>query len=126
MTMRTIIISASVLGLTAALGACDKDVPAPKDAQPVAEHNAAADSAKPVDTAPDKGAKDNAGAKEAFDPRVVKAATLAEQIEADPTHADEVLAKAGMDRAALDALLYEVSEPDLAEQYRLARAQGKH
>ena len=34
----------------------------------------------------------------------------------------EILAEAGLDRASFDELIFEVSTPELAEQYRLARA----
>ena len=61
---------------------------------------------------------------EALDPKVVKAAELANKIDADPDNADQILADAGMDREAFNALIYEVSTPTLAEQYRLARARA--
>ena len=52
----------------------------------------------------------------------MKAASLAKKIEADPTKADDILAEAGLDRASFEALIYEVSTSELADQYRLARA----
>jgi hypothetical protein len=70
--------------------------------------------------------KDDGGAAEpveaVLDERVVKAAGLAKKIEAEPGKADEILTQAGLDRAAFEALIYEVSRGELAEQYRLALA----
>ena len=61
-----------------------------------------------------------------LDPRVAKAAKLAGEIEAAPENADEILEKHGLDRDKLDALMYEIaSDQSLAEDYKLARAEGK-
>jgi hypothetical protein len=57
-----------------------------------------------------------------LDPKVVRAVELAEDIESDPEAADDVLARAELDREGLDALMYEIAlEPELAAQYRIAR-----
>lgn len=61
-------------------------------------------------------------ALDGFDPKVVKAATLARDIEAKPEDADQILATAALDRAALDAMMVEIAkDPALTEQYRVAR-----
>jgi hypothetical protein len=118
----------SVLGLSLALGACDKGE---TDGKTAAKDTKAKDTkaktgdakggdVKAVDT---KAGDVEAEPPDTFDERVVKAAGLAKKIEAEPARADEILTEAGLDRDAFDALLYEVSkEPELAEQYRLARA----
>jgi hypothetical protein len=137
MTMRKILWT-SVMGLSLMLGACGqgdagKDgKTAAKDAKKVdakGKGDVKANDAKAGDAkAGDAKAgdvKDDGGAEPAadvFDERVVKAAGLAKKIEAEPARADEILAEAGLDRTAFDALIYEVSTPELAEQYRLARA----
>lgn len=113
------------LGLLLALGACDKGEG--KDAKTAADTKAKAgekSEAKAGEKTEAKAKEDGeeAPADEPLDERVVKAAGLAKKIEADPARADEILAEAGMDRAAFDALIYEVSTPELADQYRLARA----
>ncbi len=122
----------SVFALCLSVGACDKGDAGSKDAKTAAKSKAGdakakagdakakAGDAKAGDTKADGGEAEPA--KDVFDDRVVKAAALAEKIEADPSKADDVLEAAGMDRAALDALMYEMSQPELAEQYRLARA----
>lgn len=110
-----------VLGLALVLGACDKGES--KDAKTAGDTKAKAGDTKakaPGDTKADEAKV--AAADEPLDDRVVKAAGLAKKIEAEPARADDILAEAGMDRVAFDALIYEVSTPELAEQYRLARA----
>ncbi|MEM9455792.1 MAG: hypothetical protein AAGF11_16550 [Myxococcota bacterium] len=145
MTMlRTTLIS-GLIGLCFALSACDKGDAKSKDTKTAAAGKSAADKSAAGKSAADKSAagKDAAGKDAAgkakpgdeskkapepeedkFDDRVVKAAELADKIEADPAKADEILTAAGMDRASFDSLLHEVSTPELAEQYRLARARS--
>jgi hypothetical protein len=131
-TVRKLLLTSAVsLGLTLSIGACGqgsdgktaaKDT---KDAKKVGDAKTPADKKGTDAKAGDTKAgdvKDEAPADEPLDERVVKAASLAQKIEADPTKADEILAEAGMDRASFDALIYEVSTPELADQYRLARA----
>ena len=129
-TLRTTMLT-GLVGLSLALGACDKGDAGAKDAKKTTPAKDAKDAkGTPGDTkvaVGDDGAADSAAdpaADEALDERVVKAAELAKKIEADPAKADDILAEAGMDRAAFDALLHEVSAPGLAEQYRLARSQA--
>jgi hypothetical protein len=124
----------SLLGVTLGLGACGNqgaDKTAAKDAKGDKKADKKAGDVKAGDKkagdvkADDVKAgdvKEEAPVDEPLDERVVKAASLAKKIEADPSKADEVLAEAGMDRASFDALILEVSTPELAEQYRLARA----
>ncbi|MCR9160237.1 MAG: hypothetical protein ACE37F_27450 [Nannocystaceae bacterium] len=92
---------------------------APKDDAPGGEAPPAdADDAK-VDDAKGEGEADDL---EGYDPRVAKAARVAEKISADPQKADDVLATLDLDRDALDELMYEIaSDPGLTAQYRMAR-----
>jgi hypothetical protein len=59
------------------------------------------------------------------DPKVEQvqvAAMVAKEIAADPEHADEVLVKHGLDRAKLDAMMFEIAaDPALTEAYMAAR-----
>jgi hypothetical protein len=138
-TARTLLWT-TVVGLSLTLGACDggkkddkaaaKDTKDKKgDPKAAAKGDVKAGDAKVADAkAGDAKAADAKAAEpadEPFDARVVKAAGLAKKIEADPTKADEILAEAGLDRTSFDALIYEVSTPELAEQYRLARARNE-
>lgn len=127
------ILWTSVMGLALALAACGqgdagKDgKTAAKDAKKVdakgkgdvKASDAKAGDVKAGDVKDDGGAEP---AEDVLDERVVKAAGLAKKLGAEPGRADEILAEAGLDRAAFEALIYEVSTPELAEQYRLARA----
>lgn len=61
-----------------------------------------------------------------LDPRVAKAAKLADEIEAAPQKADEILDENGLDRDKLDELMYEIAADEkLAAEYKLARAESK-
>lgn len=121
-TVRTLLLT-GIVGLSLALGACGNQAADNKTAAKDAKK--AGDAKTPADK---KGTDAKAGdakqppADEPLDARVVKAAGLADKIEADPSKTDEILAEAGLDRASFEALIYEVSTPELAEQYRLARA----
>ena len=54
--------------------------------------------------------------------KVQIAATVAKEIAADPEHADDVLAKHGLDRAKLEAMMFEIAaDPALTEAYMAAR-----
>jgi len=123
----------SMIGLCLALGACGQGGDAKKDTKDAKDAKGKTAEAKGGDAkkATDVEAGDTkAGDTKAepvdvpLDERVVKAASLAKKIEADPSKTDEILAEAGLDRASFEALIYEVSTPELAEQYRLARARG--
>lgn len=120
MTMHSI-AKILMVGAALCLGACDKGEDAKPDAKADAKAAAKTDAKTPTEA---KAVEDGeeAAADEPLDDRVVKAAGLAKKIEADPARADEILAEAGLDRVSFDALIYEVSTPELAEQYRLARA----
>lgn len=127
------IVIAGLLGTSLAVVGCDSSKPEAKK-----EANKDGDAKKadardggpaggPADLAanpPADGGADGAAdeAPEPLDARVVKAAGLAKKIDAEPSKADEILAEAGMDRESFEALIYEVSTPELAEQYRLAMA----
>ncbi len=130
MTVRNTMMM-GLVSLALSLGACDKgdaggdkgktaakgktDAKGKPDAK--GEGDAKADAK--ADAKPD--AEDEAK-PEPLDERVVKAAALAKKIEADPEQAETIIEAAGMDRAAFNDLIYEVSKGDLAEQYRLAMA----
>ena len=131
MTTARKLLWTTVVGLAISLGAgaCDKgegdgktaskdgkDKKDKKGDPKVAVDKKGGDAKQPADV------KDEPAVDEPLDDRVVKAAGLAKKIEAEPAKADEILAEAGLDRAAFEALIYEVSTPELAEQYRLARA----
>ena len=124
----------TVLGLSLALGACGGGTDgktASKDAKGAVDKKGDPKGAKPDAKggdvkAPDTKTEDpKPAADEPLDERVVKAASLAKKIEADPSKTDEILAEAGLDRASFDALIYEVAKPELAEQYRLAMARNE-
>lgn len=79
-----------------------------------------------VKEAPPKVAAPEVVADEAAaDPNAEKvnaAATVAREIAANPEHADEVLTKHGLDRAKLDAMMFEIAaDPALTEAYMAAR-----
>lgn len=129
-TMRKILWTTLVSSLLA-LGACDKgdantaktDTKAKAGDAKAKAGDAKAGDVKAGDAkAGDAKADDAKADVDVFDERVEKAAGLAKKIEAEPARADEILAEAGLDRSSFDALIYEVSTPELAEQYRLARA----
>jgi hypothetical protein len=116
--------------LVAALGlACDSDKPADKPDKPLPTREAQAGADKtpppmadgggaPGDEVEAEDEDDYAG----YDPKVVQAARIAKEIEADPTKADAVLEAANLDREGLDVLMGEIGEdPELATQYRVAR-----
>ena len=130
------IVLLGLVGATLAAGGCDSGKPeAKKDGD---AKTAKAGDAKTGDAAKAGDAKTGGDAKadeaadgdeakadeapDALDDRVVKAASLAKKIEAEPTRADAILEEAGMDRESFEALIFEVSTPELAEQYRLAMA----
>jgi hypothetical protein len=124
-TARTLLLTVG-LALPLALGACGQGDSDNKSATKDVKGKEA-DAKGAAVKAGDKGevvadADADADADQPLDERVIKAAGLAKKIEADPTRADDILAEAGLDRARFDALIYEVSTPELAEQYRLARA----
>ena len=57
-----------------------------------------------------------------MDPKVKKAADLANAISAEPDRADEILEEAGVDREELDKMMYEIAtDPELAAAYKDAR-----
>ena len=124
------IVLLGLVGATLAAGGCDSGKPEAKkdgDAKTAKAGDAkTGDAAKAGDAKTDEAADgDEAKADEApdaLDDRVVKAASLAKKIEAEPTRADAILEEAGMDRESFETLIFEVSTPELAEQYRLAMA----
>lgn len=54
--------------------------------------------------------------------KVKAAVAVAREISADPEHADEILARHGLDREKLDAMMYEIAaDPALTDAYMAAR-----
>lgn len=74
---------------------------------------------KPEAPAPEKT---EASAPDPNAEKIKIAATVAREIAADPEHADEVLTRHGLDRAKLDAMMFEIAaDPSLTEAYMAAR-----
>jgi len=78
---------------------------------------------KPEVKAPDEAAKPEEPIKpDPLQEKVQIAAVVAKAIAADPEHADDVLNKHGLDRAQLDAMMFEIAaDPALTEAYMAAR-----
>lgn len=54
--------------------------------------------------------------------KVQKAASVAKEISADPEHADDILARHGLDRDKLGDMMFEIaSDPQLSTAYEAAR-----
>lgn len=54
--------------------------------------------------------------------KIRAAVAVARDISSDPEHADEVLARHGLDREKLDAMMYEIAaDPALTDAYMAAR-----
>lgn len=129
--MKTIIrkslIAALVVAFAPELTACDsgnKEEPqAQTDAKADAGAEAKPEEANAVDPAVQKEADEALSADASgLDPKVAKAVNIAKEIEADPSKAEEVLAKHELDREGLDALMYEIARsPELAKSYAAAR-----
>lgn len=87
---------------------------APKTDAPKVEDKA------PTPAKPEEVAKPDPNAE-----KVQTAATVAREISSDPEHADEILARHGLDRDKLDAMMYEIGlDPTLTEAYMAARKAG--
>lgn len=103
----------------------DKTAPAKKDEPAKVDDDKAkgGGGSDEVEAEPEEPAEEPAvDDLEGYDPRVAQAAKVAREIATDPKAADEVLSKENLDREKLDALMYEIaSDPDLTEQYRIAR-----
>lgn len=130
MTMHRLVLC-GLLGASLVASGCDKKEADKKETaankKDAAKKDGAdgKDGAGPGDVADEPAGDGAEDAPDVLDERVLKAASLAKKIDADPTKTDEILAAAGMDRAAFEALIYEVSSPELAEQYRLAMARDE-
>jgi hypothetical protein len=113
----TKLFGVTALGFALTLGACDKgqDQAAKGDDK----------KAPATDKAPSDGTAEGEGGGEAapsLDPKVERAVTLANKISNDPAAADAILTEAGLDRAAFEALLYEIArDPELSKSYAVAR-----
>jgi hypothetical protein len=102
----------------------DKTAPAKKDAPAKVEDDKAkgGGGSDEVEAEPEEVEEPAVDDLEGYDPRVAQAAKVAREIATDPKAADDVLSKENLDREKLDALMYEIaSDPDLTEQYRIAR-----
>jgi hypothetical protein len=101
----------------------DKTAPAKKDEPAKVDDKAkGGGGSDEVEAEPEEAEEPAADDLEGYDPRVAQAAKVAREIATDPKAADDVLSKENLDREKLDALMYEIaSDPDLTEQYRIAR-----
>ena len=125
---RAMLVTPLVLGLAPALSACgggdggNDGAKAEAGATATkADATAAKGEAKAVDPAVQKEAEEALSAVK-LDPKVEKAVNIAREIDADPSKAQDVLAKYKINRDDLDALMYEISrDPALAKSYAAAR-----
>jgi len=84
-----------------------------------------ADAPKVDDKATPEPPKDEPVKADPNAEKVQTAATVAREISSDPEKADEILARHNLDRAKLDALMYEIGlDPQLTEAYMAARRNG--
>jgi hypothetical protein len=117
-TLRSLMVAAFVAGAFACGGEAEK-----RDAPAVARRAAPEPkvSPGPAPTEPAPTAHD-ADAPQA---KVALAATIAREIAAAPDEADAILARNGLDRDGLDALMYEIArDPALASAYKEQRMNG--
>lgn len=119
--------SIPVLGLfllASPLG-CDKGSEPAKDKTVAAAPTPSTDD-KPEAAKPAPNSEQDAPEEEEpveLSPEVVAAAKVAEDLEKAPSDVDRILAEADLDAEELDALLYEIAaDPELTEQYRIARS----
>ena len=127
-TITKSLIAAFVIASAPTLIACDggekKEEVAKKDDAKKDDGAEKKEEEKPVDPAAQKEADETLGdaAMASLDPKVAKAVNIAKEIEADPSKADEILAKHELNREGLDALMYEIARsPELAKSYAAAR-----
>lgn len=117
----TKLITSTLCAAALALSACggDAKTPDPKTAKKietkvetkVEKKEPTPEPAKKEPTAPDPGAE-----------KVKTAASIAKEISADPEHADDILARHGLDRDKLGDMMFEIaSNPDLSNAYEAAR-----
>ncbi len=115
-------IHAGTLWLALAAAACGggtvgSDAGEPASAAPA--RAAGAQTAAPAKAAPPPEAAP------ALPPKVAKAVELSKAISARPEDADAILARAGLDRAGLEALMAEIAaDPALSAAYEAALAGG--
>lgn len=124
MQFRTTLLAVLTVTAMSILPACDSTPKEEATAKDSAEAKAdGAEKAPAVDPEVQKEAdtvlaEDTSG----LDPKVAKAVSIAREIEADPSKAEDVLGKYELDREGLDALMYEIARnPDLAKSYAAAR-----
>lgn len=114
------LITVTVLALTFTLSACAKDDT--KKADKKADKQAAKQGDKQVEKQPEPPQEPEVPAAPPLDPKVEQAVTVANQIAANPSEADTILAGAGLDREAFEKLLYEIArDPELSKSYAVAR-----
>lgn len=123
MTMNKL-ITVTMFGLALTLSACAKDdgKKADKKADKQAAKQGDKQDDKQVEKQPEPPKEPEAPAAPALDPKVEQAVTVANQIAANPSEADTILAGAGLDREAFEKLLYEIArDPELSKSYAVAR-----
>jgi PBP1b-binding outer membrane lipoprotein LpoB len=109
-------ITVTVLGLALTLSACAKDDGKKADKQ------AAKQPGKQVDKQPEQPQEPEGPTVPPLDPKVEQAVTVANQIAANPSETDTILADAGLDRESFEKLLYEIArDPELSKSYAVAR-----
>jgi hypothetical protein len=109
-------ITVTMLGLAPTLSACGKDDGKKADKQ------AAKQPDKQVDKQPDQPTDPEGPTLAPLDPKVEQAVTVANQIAANPSEADVILADAGLDRESFEKLLYDIArDPELSKSYAVAR-----
>jgi hypothetical protein len=124
--MSALLAAALTLGLMPTLAACGggKDQAQPEagtKASP-SDASAAKAGAKAVDPAVQTEANEALSADSGLNPKVMKAVSIAREIDADPSKSDDVLAKYKLSRDDLSALMYEIArDPKLAASYAAAR-----
>jgi hypothetical protein len=111
-------ITVTMFGLALTLSACAKDDGKKADKQAAKQP----DKDKQVDKQPDQPQEPEAPTLPPLDPKVEQAVTVANQIAANPSETDTILADAGLDRESFEKLLYEIArDPELSKSYAVAR-----
>lgn len=116
----TKLITRTLCGAALVLAACGGDAKTPdtKTAKKVetkvetkVEKKAPTPEPAKTEPTPDPGAE-----------KVKAAASIAKEISADPEHADDILARHGLDRDKLGDMMFEIaSNPELSNAYEAAR-----
>jgi len=118
----TKLITRTLCAAALALAACggDAKTPDPKTAKKV-ETKVETKVEKKAPT-PEPVKKESTPAPDPGAEKVKTAASIAKEISADPEHADDILARHGLDRDKLGDMMFEIaSNPELSNAYEAAR-----